>query len=105
MRARWARRAGQARSSLHRRFAGGKFRLKPGLGVAAALALPKVRMYSSEKLTVERHGATLQHIVDKVESGRFGPIAAEVIGFDQLPDAHRGMESNKYTGKVVVVGN
>ncbi len=78
---------------------------KPGVGIAAALARPRVRMYSSEKLTVERHGAALQQIVDKVESGRFRPITAEVIGFGQIPDAHLAMESNTYAGKVVVVGS
>jgi NADPH:quinone reductase-like Zn-dependent oxidoreductase len=44
----------------------------------------------------------LQEIVDRVSRGEYRAKPAKVFPFDQLPDAHRLMESNAAKGKIVV---
>lgn len=45
----------------------------------------------------------MQLIVDRVADGTYQAKPAKVLSFDQLPDAHRLMESNEANGKIVVV--
>lgn len=45
----------------------------------------------------------MQLIVDRVADGTYQAKPAKVFAFDQLPDAHRLMESNEANGKIVVV--
>lgn len=44
----------------------------------------------------------LQMMVNKVERGVYRAKPAKVFAFEQLPDAHRLMESNQANGKIVV---
>jgi len=44
----------------------------------------------------------LQEIVDRVEKGVYKAKPAAVFSFDQIREAHRLMESNQATGKIVV---
>jgi NADPH:quinone reductase-like Zn-dependent oxidoreductase len=49
-------------------------------------------------------GATLlQHVVREVEAGVYRPNVDRVFGLDDIVAAHRYMESNQATGKLVVV--
>jgi NADPH:quinone reductase-like Zn-dependent oxidoreductase len=45
----------------------------------------------------------LQEIVDRVARGEYKAKPAKVLSFEQLPEAHRLMESNGAGGKIVVV--
>jgi len=45
----------------------------------------------------------MQRIVDSAATGTFKAKSAKVFPFEHLPDAHRLMESNEATGKIVVV--
>jgi NADPH2:quinone reductase len=45
----------------------------------------------------------MQHIVDLVASGALDPNVDRVFAFDEIVEAHRVMESNGATGKLVVV--
>jgi NADPH:quinone reductase-like Zn-dependent oxidoreductase len=45
----------------------------------------------------------LQRIVDEVEAGAYRPNVDRVFGLDEIVAAHRYMENNEATGKVVVV--
>jgi NADPH:quinone reductase-like Zn-dependent oxidoreductase len=46
--------------------------------------------------------ATLQRIVGNVEAGVYRPALDRVVGLDDIADAHRYLESNQATGKVVM---
>ena len=45
----------------------------------------------------------MQKIVDRVANGSYKTRPVKVFPFEQLPDAHRLMESNSANGKIVVV--
>lgn len=45
----------------------------------------------------------MQEIVDRVANGTYKTRPVKVFPFEQLPDAHRLMESNNANGKIVVV--
>jgi len=45
----------------------------------------------------------MQTIVERVANGTYKTGPAKVFSFEQLPDAHRLMESNSANGKIVVV--
>ena len=45
----------------------------------------------------------MQKIVDRVANGTYKTRPAKIFPFEQLPDAHRLMESNSANGKIVVV--
>jgi NADPH:quinone reductase-like Zn-dependent oxidoreductase len=47
--------------------------------------------------------ATLQRIIDNVETGVYRPHLDRVFGLEDIVAAHRYMEENRATGKVVVV--
>ncbi len=63
----------------------------------------KLTIYSSETLTTDYATPVLQNIVDKVQAGFYSPNIYQVFSFDGLPEAHRVMESNAASGKLVVV--
>ena len=44
----------------------------------------------------------MQHIVERVQNGRYDAKPARVFPFNQLPAAHRLMESNQANRKIVV---
>jgi NADPH:quinone reductase len=45
----------------------------------------------------------MQQIVDRVANGTYRARPVKVLPFEQIPDAHRLMESNSANGKIVVV--
>lgn len=47
--------------------------------------------------------ALLRRVVAEVESGRYRPNVDRVVGLDELADAHRYMEADRATGKIVVL--
>lgn len=47
--------------------------------------------------------ATLQRIVDQVESGAIKPTIDRIFSLDDLPAAHHYLETNQTTGKVVML--
>jgi NADPH:quinone reductase-like Zn-dependent oxidoreductase len=47
--------------------------------------------------------AVLQRVVHEVETGAYRPKIDRVVGLDDLAAAHRQMEANQATGKLVVV--
>ncbi|MEM7337089.1 MAG: zinc-binding dehydrogenase [Actinomycetota bacterium] len=70
--------------------------------VGQVMARDDVDFYSSETLDSAVDTAKLQAIVDAVEAGTYATGIDEVVGFDDLPEAHVKMEENAYSGKVVV---
>jgi NADPH2:quinone reductase len=45
----------------------------------------------------------MQQMVDRVADGTYKARPVKVFPFEQIPDAHRLMESNSANGKIVVV--
>ncbi|MEM9653251.1 MAG: zinc-binding dehydrogenase [Actinomycetota bacterium] len=74
----------------------------PSGSVPNAFERDNVTFYSSETLDAATDTETLQLIIDRVQAGTYRPGIAEIITFDQLPDAHHRMEANAFAGKVVV---
>ncbi len=74
----------------------------PALAVAAALARPSVRRFSSETLNAENSATTLQQIVRHVEHNDYATGIDTTIDFTSLARAHEGIDTNRYCGKVVV---
>jgi NADPH2:quinone reductase len=58
---------------------------------------------SRATIDAARCAQALQQIVDRVASGRYPTHLDRVFLFDQLVEAHRYMEENRATGKVVVM--
>jgi len=69
---------------------------------AEVLNQPGVGFFSSEELHVSKDGANLQLTVDRMKQGLYTPHIDRVYSFDQLVEAHHGMESNAFAGKVVI---
>lgn len=65
----------------------------------------KITIYSSETLNSEYATPVLQNIVNKVEEGIYKPNIHQVFAFEDLSEAHKIMENNKATGKLVVLTN
>ncbi len=61
-----------------------------------------VGFYSSETLDQTVDTPRLQRVVDGVADGTYAVNIAEVVGFEEVVDAHRRMEANAFAGKVVV---
>jgi NADPH:quinone reductase-like Zn-dependent oxidoreductase len=51
----------------------------------------------------ERMAAGKQYVLDGLASGKLKPIIAKTFPFEKIVDAHRFMESNEQTGKIVVI--
>jgi NADPH:quinone reductase-like Zn-dependent oxidoreductase len=62
----------------------------------------RLTSFGSNVLTRGCFGPALQRIVEHVEDGRYRHGLAKVYDFDEIVDAHRAMEANEFTGKVVV---
>lgn len=58
--------------------------------------------FHSDTLKGAAGAAVLQRIVREVEAGAYRPNLDRVFGLDEIADAHRYMESDEATGKVVV---
>jgi NADPH:quinone reductase-like Zn-dependent oxidoreductase len=59
--------------------------------------------YHSGTTSAERSTAALQEIADGVAAGYYRPNVQRVFRFDEIVEAHRFMEINRGTGKLVVV--
>ena len=62
----------------------------------------KLTTYKSETVTAARASEALQSVVRGVESGRYHVNLDRVFAFDDIQEAHRYMEGNQATGKLVV---
>ncbi len=63
----------------------------------------RLTVYDSATTSAERSTAALQEIVDGVAAGRYRPNLQRRFSIDEVADAHRFMEENRATGKLVVV--
>jgi NADPH:quinone reductase-like Zn-dependent oxidoreductase len=63
----------------------------------------RLTIYDSETLTAASGTAALQGIVDGVAAGRYRAGLHRVFHLDEIAAAHRYMEENRATGKLVVV--
>jgi NADPH:quinone reductase-like Zn-dependent oxidoreductase len=63
----------------------------------------RLTVYDSETLTAANGTAALQCIVDGVAAGRYRANLHRVFRLEEIVAAHRYMEENRGTGKLVVV--
>jgi NADPH:quinone reductase-like Zn-dependent oxidoreductase len=63
----------------------------------------RLTTYGSSTTSAERSTAALQEIVDGVAAGRYRANVERVFRFDEIVAAHRFMEENRGSGKLVVV--
>jgi NADPH:quinone reductase-like Zn-dependent oxidoreductase len=64
----------------------------------------RLTVYSTSNLVNAANSTTaLQHIVKGVEEGRYKVNIDHVFRFEEIVQAHRYMEGNRATGKLVVV--
>ena len=70
-----------------------------------AMIPPGTRLtaFHSDSIKGSAGAATLQRIVGEVEAGVYRPNVDRVFALDDIVAAHRYMEDNEATGKVVVV--
>jgi NADPH:quinone reductase-like Zn-dependent oxidoreductase len=68
-----------------------------------AMIPPGTRLTAFHSRSVQGNAAMLQHIVDEVEAGAYGPNLDRVFALDDIVAAHHSLENNRATGKVVVV--
>ena len=62
----------------------------------------RLTTYHSGTTSAERSTAALQQIVDGVAAGRYRPRVQRVFRLDEIIEAHRFMEANRGSGKLVV---
>lgn len=70
------------------------------------MAIPssvKLTTYQSEMLDISTAGSALQEYVTGVERGTYTVRIGRVFTFDEIVEAHRYMEANAATGKLVVL--
>jgi NADPH:quinone reductase len=70
---------------------------------AADAAGIELTSFGSDALSREAYGAVFGDIVDGVQSGRYRANLDRTFRLEEIADAHRYMEANRATGKVVVV--
>lgn len=75
-------------------------RFEPFLDIPSTV---KLTTFSSETLTAEHAREALQHVVDGVASGRYPVTIDRTFSLEDIVAAHRYMEENQATGKLVVV--
>jgi len=63
----------------------------------------KLTAFHSDNLKGSAGTTVLQQVVHQVEAGVYRPNVDRVFGLDDIVAAHRYMENNKATGKLVVV--
>jgi NADPH:quinone reductase-like Zn-dependent oxidoreductase len=63
----------------------------------------RLTAFHSDSLKGSAGSAVLQRVVREVEAGVYRPNVDRVFGLDDIAAAHRYMESNEATGKVVVM--
>jgi NADPH:quinone reductase-like Zn-dependent oxidoreductase len=62
----------------------------------------KLTVYDSETITAANSAGPLQRIVDGVAAGRYRVSLDRVFALDEIAEAHRYMEENRATGKLLV---
>ena len=62
----------------------------------------KLTVYTSENIRRATASTALQHIVESIEQKHYDAHLDRVFPFDQIVEAHRYMEENHATGKIVV---
>jgi NADPH:quinone reductase-like Zn-dependent oxidoreductase len=62
----------------------------------------KLTAFHSDTLKGDAGAATLRRVVGEVEGGAYRPNIDRVFGLDDIVAAHRHMESDEATGKLVV---
>lgn len=67
-----------------------------------ALEHEQVSFYSSEELHADKDTLNLQYMLEQIEARNYKLHTHSVISFDALVEAHKKMDNNEYTGKVVV---
>jgi len=63
----------------------------------------RLTAFHSDDLKGSADTAVLQRVVDEVQAGVYRPNVDRVFGLDDIVAAHRYMEDNQATGKVVAV--
>jgi NADPH:quinone reductase-like Zn-dependent oxidoreductase len=64
----------------------------------------RLTTYDSSTTSAQRSTAALQRIVDGVTAGRYRVNLQRRFRFDEIVEAHRFMEENRASGKLVVIG-
>jgi NADPH:quinone reductase-like Zn-dependent oxidoreductase len=76
--------------------------LAPAEAEARRLGVP-LAVYSSNEINRAGYGTVFQEIIRAVEDGRFRVNIDRTFALDDVADAHRYMEANRATGKLVVL--
>lgn len=76
--------------------------LGPGKAEARRLGIP-LAVYSSNEINRSSYGAAFQRIISAVEEGRLRVNLDRTFQMDEIVEAHRYMEANRATGKLVVL--
>jgi NADPH:quinone reductase-like Zn-dependent oxidoreductase len=63
----------------------------------------KARGINRAEVYMRNSAVPMQQIVDRVANGTYQAKPIKVLPFEQIPDAHRLMESDSANGKIVVV--
>jgi NADPH:quinone reductase-like Zn-dependent oxidoreductase len=63
----------------------------------------KLTAFHSDEIKGSAGTAVLRRVVHEVEAGAYRPNVDQVFGLDDIVAAHRYMENNQATGKLVVV--
>jgi NADPH:quinone reductase-like Zn-dependent oxidoreductase len=71
--------------------------------MAAIPSTVKLTQFSTESVTAANSTEALQQIVDGVAAGRYRLSLDKVFPFEHIVEAHRYMEENRATGKLVVL--
>jgi NADPH:quinone reductase-like Zn-dependent oxidoreductase len=81
---------------------GGQWSLERFEPMPAIPSTVKLTVYTTHIVTAANSTAALQRLIQDVEAGRLPLNLDRVFRFDQIVEAHRYMEDNRATGKLVV---
>jgi NADPH2:quinone reductase len=81
---------------------GGQWSLERFEPILAIPSTVKLTAYTTHIVTAENSTPALQRLIDDVEAERLPLNLDRVFRFDQIAEAHRYMEDNRATGKLVV---
>jgi NADPH:quinone reductase-like Zn-dependent oxidoreductase len=81
-------------------FLEGDWNVEPARAEAERLGIPLGR-FGSGTINVDSYGEIFQDIVSRVEDGRYRSILDRTFPLAEIAEAHRYMEANRATGKVV----
>jgi len=81
---------------------GGQWSLERFEPMPAIPSTVKLTVYTTHIVTAANSTAALQRLIQDVEAGRLPLNLDRVFRFDEIAQAHRYMEDNRATGKLVV---